>query len=381
MKSRPLIMFTLRASCIALLACAMSLFTRADIFFGTSNAQQGASGQLGQALNLGAEIYFDVINQQGGIHNHKIQIVKMDDGYEPVHTVHNTKTLLERDCVGLLNYVGTPNTKAVLPLVAKANQLLITPFTGADFLRTPSQANVFNLRASYKDEADKQIAMLLTMMPQASFALVIQADEFGLALEKHYQDALQAHGLSPATTIRYRRNTTDLTKAAAKLAQSNLDVVLFVGPYAPLFELIKLANQSNYSPVYSSVSFVSSQTLFERLGHEGMRENRVLVTEVVPSPASCQGDVCEQFREHAKRYQLDNPNQVHFEGYLNAAFITEALRACPSPPSQACLSDKLMSFRQNTGQGTPPIIAHILKMMGQVYVSTLNLPISNAETE
>ena len=52
----------------------------------------------------------------------------------------------------LFAYVGTPSCLAVMPQAIKARIPFVAPFTGAMALRTPFNANVFHIRASYNDE-------------------------------------------------------------------------------------------------------------------------------------------------------------------------------------------------------------------------------------
>ncbi|MFC3094416.1 ABC transporter substrate-binding protein [Alteromonas sediminis] len=357
---------------IAISIVLLSFSGHADILLGTSNAQKGPSAKLGQDLNLGAEMYFDVVNQQGGIHGHNIYLLKLDDGYEPLNTVHNTKLLLEHNIVGLFNYVGTPNSKAVLPLIKRVGQLLITPFTGADILRNAPIADVFNLRASYEQEAFAQIDYLVEILDLDTFGMVIQADAFGLALEKYYRAALKNKGHKPLVSIRYRRNTIDIDKAAKQLREANVKAVLFVGTYEPLIALIDRGKSVQFMPIYSSVSFVSSQTLFNRLSVTDSRDVRVIVTEVVPSPLTCQQKICSQFREHATHNKLENPNHVHFEGYLNAVYVSEALKSCSPPVTRACLKETLEGFRTQDPETRGQVVSDVLQLMGQVHISARN---------
>jgi branched-chain amino acid transport system substrate-binding protein len=359
---------------VAIVLNCLSTLAVADVKLGVSNAQQGPSSQLGLSLNLGAEIYFSSVNQQGGTNGQQIQLIKMDDGYEPINTVANTKSLLKQNVLALFNFVGTPTSKAIMPLVNRWDSLYITPFTGADFLRQPSANNVFNLRASYQQEAYAQVEYLLQHQKIKSFGTVIQADAFGLAVEKYYRTALKKHGLDETLVVRFRRNTLDIEKAAQQLKENSIEAVLFVGTYAPLTSLISLGDDADYKPIYSSVSFVSSQTLFSELKAVNSDHNRVLVSEVVPNPKNCTFTVCEQFREAAKQHQLSTLNHVHFEGFLNAKWLSEALNNCPAPITKTCLKHQLQTHTL-TFLGKPhQLNPNNRQMMNEVYFSRLNLP-------
>ena len=84
------------------------------IKLGMSNALTGPTSQLGQKLKKGSQVYFDKVNNLGGIYGRKIELISYDDGYEPEHTVRNTRLLIEQEQVfALFGYVGTPTSHAI----------------------------------------------------------------------------------------------------------------------------------------------------------------------------------------------------------------------------------------------------------------------------
>ena len=88
------------------------------IKLGMSNALTGPTSQLGQELKRGASVYFEQLNNLGGINGKQVELISLDDGYEPENTVRNTKTLVEqKQVLALINYVGTPTSHAILPIL------------------------------------------------------------------------------------------------------------------------------------------------------------------------------------------------------------------------------------------------------------------------
>ena len=74
-----------------------------------SNVTLGPSAELGLQIYQGYNVYFSKINKQGGINNRKVKIIALNDGYEPLNTVKNTKKFILQDKVfALFGYLGTP---------------------------------------------------------------------------------------------------------------------------------------------------------------------------------------------------------------------------------------------------------------------------------
>ena len=90
------------ASCLllafsALVCRAETGVTAGRILLGQSAAFSGPAAQLGIDLHAGARLYFDNLNQQGGIHGRKIEILTADDKYEPELTAANTLRLIQTE--------------------------------------------------------------------------------------------------------------------------------------------------------------------------------------------------------------------------------------------------------------------------------------------
>src|SRR5438128_11202544 len=70
----------------------------------------------------GARLWFDAVNANGGIGGQQIELVSLDDKFDPKLAAENAKTLVEtHKVIALFLTRGTPHTQAVLP-VLEANR-------------------------------------------------------------------------------------------------------------------------------------------------------------------------------------------------------------------------------------------------------------------
>ncbi len=335
-KLKPSILLTF---CLFWASQLMASASQLDIKLGMSVALTGPASEIGKQLALGSQIYFEQLNKQGGIHGARIQLDVQDDGYEPNHTVNNTRDFIYNKKVhALFGYMGTPTTSAISSMLEHAQTPLLMPYTGASFLREDPNFKVFNLRASYLDEAKEQINYLVDELGHSKIALLIQADEFGITLQKSLTIALQMKGLKPQAVGRFRRNTNDVEKALRLISKSDATAVAMVGTYAPLAQFIHLSQQQKKQFSFTSVSFASSEDLLSKL----TSPSQLMITEVVPSPTSCEGKICEQFRTAIKAQSHPLTHAV-FEGYLNALVFSRAAKMCPLPYNNTCVLKALDS--------------------------------------
>lgn len=340
--------------------------TTKKIKLGMSNALTGPASQLGKELSKGAFVYFKQLNNLGGINRQLIELISLDDGYEPKNTVRNTKILIEqKQVLALFGYVGTPTSHAILPILKQTNIPYLMPFTGADFLRIPVVDNIFNLRASYLQEAQAQVDFLVNNMKFRQIALVIQADEFGLAAQRSYIETLKQYNLKPVINERFKRNSNDIEKVLVHLKSKPLDAIIFVGTYQPFSHLINLSYEQGLRPFFSTLSFVSSQDAFSRLDHP----SKVLVSEVMPEPYQCQWKICQQFIQDMTKAGYQRLNRLQLEGYLNAHIFSLVAKQCGDNLTRDCLMKKFESFDYNQGGLNISFSPNNHQGLSQVYLS------------
>lgn len=309
---------------VSALACrAETGVTGNRILLGQSAAFSGPAAQLGIDLHAGAKMYFDSINQQGGIYGRKIEIVTADDKYEPALTVENTRRLIQTDQVfALFGYVGTPTSNAALPLFTSAKVPFFAPFTGARTLREPFNRQIFHIRAGYIEETEHLVDQLARVGVR-HIAAFYQNDAYGQAGLEGVQRALAKRGLTMADSATVERNTTDVAAAVQKLLARRPDAIIQISTYASSAALVKQMRAAGYTGQFHNVSFVGSQPLASALGADGQG---VGVSQVVPFPWKPSNPIVAEYTRELKKAGKGEPNFSSLEGYIAAKVFVEGLR-------------------------------------------------------
>ncbi len=331
-------------SCI-LFCCSLQVLAADPIKIGMSAPFSGRAERLGLDYRAGAQLAFNQLNQQGGIAGQQLQLISLDDGYEPLRTVDNTRQLVFNDKVlALFGYIGTPTSSAVLPLLRHEQIPFIAPFTGADLLRQKDDHFIYNLRASYAQEASAQISYLVDQRQFKKIALLIQADEFGASVERNFLVELKKRQLKPLVISRFKRNTTDLADAVATLVANQPDVVLTVGTYQVLIEAIELGAAQKFNPLYSVVSFTGVSQLSKLLDNR----YQVLASMVMPDPQHSTLAFVAAYRQQLQMLNTvptrqnglpatANLSDVALEGFAAASVLVGALKQCAASVTRSCL--------------------------------------------
>lgn len=311
------------------------------IVLGMSNALTGPASSLGLELKKGSMLYFNEINQHGGVAGRKIEVISYDDGYEPERAYKNTQKLIYDDKVfALFGYVGTPTSKAVMPIILKEKEIYFAPFTGADFLRTPVVPSIFNIRGSYYAEIDKQVDYFVKYKKNSKIGLFIQADDFGLAVTRGITKSLQLQQINPIVNTRFKRNTVNVDNAVNALLRAHPQVIFCVGTYQPIAELINKMRTKGYQGDFVSVSFVGADALEPRLNSLA----GVYVTSVVPSPKNSSLPIVKEYQQAMKKAGFSHFNHESLEGYINARVFVEIAKKCKNALSKACFVKQAEQF-------------------------------------
>lgn len=297
------------------------------ILFGQSAAFSGPAQELGKNMRLGIQAAFAEANSRGGIHGRKLELLSLDDAYEPEAAIVNTRQLIENSGVfALIGAVGTPTSRSAAPVAAANGVPYIAPFTGAAFLRDPTWRNVINLRASYDQETEAMVARLTADLGIERIAVLYQDDSFGRAGYRGALHALERRGMAPAAIGVYPRNTTAIKTALLDLWTADPGAVILVGAYQPVATLIAWARHMGWDPVFITISFVGSNALARELGPAG---TGVFVTQVVPFPTDDSFPVVGDYRRALAAFDAEStPGFVSLEGYLAGRLAISALERC-----------------------------------------------------
>lgn len=319
----------------------MSAYTAQPIRFGMSAPLSTKAGALGKDYRDGANLVFQQANLNNGIAGRPIELVCLDDGYEPLRTVDNTKQLLaDPKIFALFGYIGTPTVNAVLPLLRKNGIPFIAPFTGADLIRQPQDSFVFNVRASYREEIDRQMTVLIDHQQFQKIGLLVQADEFGASVEHLIMEQLRRRHLTPIIVARYQRNSNDINIAIQHLASAKPDIVLTVGHYQAIAAAITTGQKLNFNPSYSVVSFTGLSQLRALL----KAPFTVYASMVMPFPDhSTTHPLAQEYIAASRKAGTHQPSDVGLEGFASAKLVVAALQSCEKSLSRECFIQALPS--------------------------------------
>lgn len=318
-----------------LLILTTTLFSIDEIVLASSGAYVGTNKELGINYTLGASVYFQELNKRGGIDNKIIILHSLDDEYNPKKTVFNTIEFINtNDPLLLFNYVGTPTTNAILPLLKineDKNLLLFGNLTGSGAQRTEPYGDfVFNIRSSYYDETTKLVDYF-TSTGKRRIGVFYQVDDFGRSAYSGLKDKLEKYGFEIAGEATYKRQESwneSMVSQAMHLKDQDIDAIISIATYEAAAAFIRDARSIDLNIPISNMSFVEVNALIRILKGNDISTENLFFSQVMPHHKYSVLPVVREYREVFKNRGIET-NFISLEGYINAKLLSEILIKTP----------------------------------------------------
>ena len=315
------------AAAVAVLAqgaAAQQVGVTADkVLLGQAAVFSGPAAELGIQMRNGIRAYLGHVNEKGGVHGRKLELLTEDDRYETkVAPLASKKLIEEHKVFALLGYVGTPTGVAHLPVVNQARVPLVGMFTGAEVLRVPFSRYIFHVRASYYDETEKIVEQIVSIGGK-NIAVFYQDDAYGLAGLTGTEIAMKKRNLQISAKATVERNTVKVENAVKTLHAVKPDAVVMISAYTSIAEFVRQMQKAGSGATFYNVSFVGSKALADALGKDGVG---VAISQVVPFPWGTGVPVVKEYQQLAKKAGYTDYNFSALEGFLSAKVMVEGLR-------------------------------------------------------
>lgn len=342
--------------CVVCLLCFLSSQSMAakTIKVGMVVDMSGGFALIGKSLVIGANAYFQSVNRQGGIEGVPLQLLAMDDGFDPQKTGATVRTLLEEEQVlAMMGNFGTQTSIVAAPILAKHETLFFAPIAAVDMLQKFSKSDtLYNFRPGYHNETLETVKGLLALglKPQEIAVYTYEGltgDVFMSYMARAFR--LLGHEVDPATDIEQvripaNRQSIDVEGTVMTFLSAAVEPKAFLmGLNAQAASsFIRMARDDFPDAIFACASACGTSQLIKLMGDDA---NGVIIPQVLPSPEGSLSGVqdyqkaLQQFDKRAK------PNYASFEGYVIARLLVEAMKRSEKPLSKARLlaaMDKLM---------------------------------------
>jgi len=325
--------------CAAGLTLALGAAAQAQIVIGQPTSITGLAASAVNEYIAGSRLVIDAVNAEGGIHGERIEVIQLDDAYDPKRTAENARKLIEEhNAIALFMTRATPNTQSVLTHLERHGVPLIAPSTGSMQFHRPARRYVFNVRTPYQSEAEKAMRYLDTI-DSTRLAVVYVDDDFGIDVIEGAMRGAQNTRVKLVATIPFTRESLDYAAITEEVMKSGAQAVLWAASSTVTAKGINALRAAGSKAQMVALSNNASHGFIAALGKAG---EGTIVTQVFPNERSSATPMVLEAMTLARGKAL---SPAMLEGFAAAKVLVAALRRAGPKPTSARLVTALENLR------------------------------------
>jgi len=311
--------------CAALALTGPCLAQPKEIVIGHVSGYTGPARNDAAEMNAGAQVLIDAVNERGGFNGRRFSLLVADDQFKPDNTVQMIDEMKGK-VIALLPITGSANGAALV----KANTLAV-PLVGTipapDVLREWQNPNVFHIRASDREQAERILEQQVTI-GLTNIALLVPNNPSGEQLTKLTEAFLAKRNLKLAANAVYllAGPKVDLEPGMKALQDKNYQSVIIFGPPPIIAAAIKELKARGETAQLYAMSYADSQLIVKVAGQQ--LAHGVAISQVMPNLNNKSLRLVKEFHEDYAKYGKTKtpPTFFNLEGYVSAKLIVEAVR-------------------------------------------------------
>jgi branched-chain amino acid transport system substrate-binding protein len=299
------------------------------------------------ALAVGANAYFQHVNDEGGVHGRKIKYVVLDDQYLPANTPAKARELIQVQKVfATFGNLGSPTNAAVRPYYNQEKVPQLFVFTGNTLWG--SQFNKYpwtvGWQPDYQSEAKLYARYILQNDPGAKIGVLYQNDVYGQDYLTGFKSGLgaKADSMIVKTATYNAGDPVNMSSQVATLKSSGADTFFVVTtPAYSASALVETAKQGWKPHLFINDVGADSLTMTK-------------VAQSLGSSAALDGAISSQYAK--------DPNDPQWASDKGMQLYKQILGKYPSSYGFTCQAQNLFCI---VGMAFAYTTVDVLKQAGQ----------------
>lgn len=200
--------------------------TDTEIVIGGAHDLSGVFAAVSTPAVAGANLYFDMVNANGGVHGRQIRYVVEDHGYQLPRATQAYNKLIEADDVfAMLLNLGTPHNLAHYPLMEERGVPNFSPLTAARAILPDPPGLNFSAFSSYYDQVAAGIRYLHETTGATNVCSMYLPTDFGEEIILASRETAAALGLNFVDETTHRPDEQDFVGAVQRLRAAGCQII------------------------------------------------------------------------------------------------------------------------------------------------------------
>ena len=330
--------------------------TDEEILIGNIQDLSGPIKELGFLIPAGSQLYFDYVNEKGGVHGRKIRMITEDHQYNPQKAVVAAKKLIEKDQVFCLyNVIGTSPAEAIRPILEESGVPLIAPATNSSTMSDmtrPAAKYIFHTDAGYDLQTRVLIDYIMESNPNAKIGFAYQDDDYGANALLGCAEAEEKHGITVQKES-FQRGATDFVGQTSNFMKGGATDVIIGGIVREPVTIMKTAQAIGYKARFYGLGPTVDPRVAMLAGEAGegfIAAYWAYYPDSDESGPTLYRELCEKNNVPEK---MRGP--YHYYGFATANVLVEGLRKAGRYPTRERLVSGLESLKNWNNGAFPPI--------------------------
>jgi len=272
-------------------------------------------------MREGMSIAIDELNAAGGVLGRQIELLEMDNEFDPAKTSEVARELIQRQGVSAL--FGPPGTTSYLAIDDLVRQEEVITFPIVTGPQLEEEVNEFTFRLMIPD--DIQVGLLADYAADRfeSVAILAEDNETGRSIAELAEEELGARDMTAAAVEFFSEDELDLSPIVLEASQADADAIIIgshIGPYAA--RIATAADSLGYEPQLLGLAGLTSYT-FADLARESAA-GTVFVAPPIPVLAGTDTPAAQTFHEtYVDRYfPAGTTSESGADKVTGAAYLT-----------------------------------------------------------
>ena len=342
----------------ALFAGEVPGVTKDKIRIGTISPLTGKIAMVGVPIANAIKYHFSYINEQGGIHGRKVEVICEDGKYDPPQAIASLKKLIDRDKIfACASTSGTPITSALNPTVTREKLPSMAPIPSYGIFGLETPPYIFAYGPYYAEQVVFNIEYILFTLKAKNprIAFFYQDDEFGKDGHRGFKAAVEKYNLNVVATEKYTRSAIDISSQVLNIKRAKPDFLIITAIPSHSIMLLKEAKKQGLKVPIFSCANARLEVVIKVAGDAA--ENYYCAEYIaLPNETHIPGMAKLIEVRNKKNPKSKVPPKYYILSYVNALILDKALRDAGEDLTREKLRSALESIKDLDTKGlTGPI--------------------------
>jgi branched-chain amino acid transport system substrate-binding protein len=321
--------------------------TKDTIRIGTISPLTGKIAMVGIPIANAIKYHFSYINEQGGIHGRKVEVICEDGKYDPPQAIASLKKLIDRDKIfACASTSGTPITSALAPTVKREKLPSMAPIPSYGIFGLKSPQYIFAYGPYYAEQVVFNIEYILFTLKAKNprIAFFYQDDEFGKDGHRGFKAAVKKYNLNVVATEKYTRSAIDISSQVLNIKRAKPDFLIITAIPSHSIMLLKEAKKQGLTvPIFSCANARLEPVI--KVAGDASKNYYCAEYIALPNETHIPGMAKLIEIRNKKNPKSKVPPKYYILSYVNALILDEGLKKAGKDLTREKLRDALESIQ------------------------------------